>query len=149
MTLTPEAIKRAKEVITRTMQLGQLGVSTLSEEGKRYRQETQDALTVALAVIGEYEKIQGIDNKIAEIFYEQLKGLYAAGPIEALEAIKDMIDDRDAKIANLQATLKTYREALENADEYFTRHHASGNFMGDEEHETWKSIKNALKEGER
>jgi DNA repair exonuclease SbcCD ATPase subunit len=38
------------------------------------------------------------------------------------------------------------REALLIVDQHFARDHASGNWMGDEEHETWRVVKSALAE---
>jgi len=37
------------------------------------------------------------------------------------------------------------REALERVNEYFNRNNASGNFIGDEEHETWGIVIQTLK----
>lgn len=57
-----------------------------------------------------------LETKIAEIFYDQLKGLYAADPISALEAIKDMIEDRDRTIAKLQGPKMPREEIIRAMD---------------------------------
>jgi len=66
---------------------------------------------IAQAIIALSNKIaksppEEIEQGVATIFYEQLKGLYAVDPISALEAIKDMIDDKDAEIERLRKALK-------------------------------------------
>jgi len=64
-----------------------------------------------------------IENKIAEIFYEQLKGIFSIDAISALEAIKDMIDDRDNMIKELRDKLNslTHNKPVENMPEIYNK----------------------------
>lgn len=54
----------------------------------------------------------------------------------------------ETALAREREKARRLRGALVEAESYFRRMDISGNWMGDEEHETWRRIKEALAETE-
>ena len=93
MTLTPEVIKRAKEALQNLLK---------TAPPTNFMMQ---AVAVALAVIGEYEEIKEDDN-ISDAALDQ-----------RMDAILDTDFEHKGlllKIEKLQATLETYKQALES-----------------------------------